>query len=1159
MVLGDDAKPDVTNLAGSTVTAWVLDDGGGFPINYDEIGSGSGYFVTAVGPRGGGSVHTSTNTQSTANLNNDKNPKTGCDHSDTTSAVADGDPIDTSSGSKIEEVTDFALPGEMGLRFVRYYNSRYTCAGSATCMESMGAWTTNLDYRLFLSCTQPPATTNTTNAMSPDQLPGGGMPTPCGPANYYRPDGSVLTFTSTSAFYGMPGTTEDLPGPFNGAGTATLTNNGNGTYTVHDEDARDLTFNAQGTLLSITDASGIGWTLTYPDANTVVVTHTNGQSFTLHRSSSPTTYGTAKQINVTDPAGNVYVYQSTTGVLDSTIEPVSQIGVIDSVTLPGSPSTVVGYQYFPDNTTPGTGTYAQLEEVDYNGVAHDVTTYDSAGRANMSSLADGNEKTSIVYGSTSTGPTATVTNPLGHVSVYQFNSSGLLVSVTGDASTHCAATFAQDSYDANGNMLSSTDNNGNVTAYTYDAAGLLQQKIEARGSAVQRTTDIVWDSTPGTVRPLSATVEGYAKTAYAYDAHGRLASVTITNLSGNGTANQALATTYTNTLYGNGLVQTRTVVHPSPNNSNTDVYTYDAQGHLTSVANGLGQTTTYSNYTALGKSQKIIGPNGDETDFTYDARDRIQTRTTHPNGGTATWTYGYDGFGLLASQTEPDGVETQWNRDADMRVRTITHTEKDGTSTETIGYDANGDVTSQVITRGSVTALSESMRYDELGRLLEKDGANGQKQTYQYDLDGNVSSVTNALGHTVAYQYDALNRVKTVTESGGASLGVPTLGLPASSNNGSYTVSWSAMSDTTSYTLQEQVNGGGWNTIYTGGNTSMAISGKGDGSYGYQVQACNAGACGSWSATATISVLFPPPAPASLSVPATSSGSVAVSWPAASTASSYILQQALNGGAWSQIYSGAALAYTQKETTSGSYAFRVQACNAGGCSSAYTTSTSVTVTIPPSTAPSLSVPATNGSGSYTVSWGAVSGATSYTLQKQTNGGGWSTVYSGGGTSTVPSGNAWGATYGFKVQACNAGGCGPWSAVGTVVLVPAPPGSISGPGQVPSPGAAEISWAASSGATSYTLQRTNLASGGPSTIYSGSATSYINSGLPPGEYDYAVNACNAAGCSGWTQPTTVKVYVNCPAGAAAATAGAMEPLVIKCPSDTASAAVKAGTP
>ncbi len=306
----------------------------------------------------------------------------------------------------------------MGLTFERYYNSRFSCAGSnAPCTTNVGTWTTNLDYKLDTICYYESTGGN------PDR------PIRCGPVTFTRPDGSSLDFQSTTAFFG---TTDGapVPGPFNAVGTATLTNNGNSTYTLRDEDAQALTFDSQGNLLSIKDPSGIGWTLTHPDGNTTIVTHTNGTSFKVALvAGSGGTYGSAKQINVTDPAGGVYVYQSTVGVWDSFTNPVSHLGVVSSETLPGAPSTTVSYKYLPDNTT--TGVVAQMTEVDYNGVAHDVTTYDSAGRANQFSMADGSQKTTIVYGGNGLGPTVTVTNPLGHVSVYQYNGSQLLLSVTG--------------------------------------------------------------------------------------------------------------------------------------------------------------------------------------------------------------------------------------------------------------------------------------------------------------------------------------------------------------------------------------------------------------------------------------------------------------------------------------------------------------------------------------------------------------------------------------------------------------------------------------------------------------------------------------------------------------------------------------------------------
>ena len=93
-------------------------------------------------------------------------------------------------------------------------------------------------------------------------------------------------------------------------------------------------------------------------------------------------------------------------------------------------------------------------------------------------------------------------------------------------------------------------------------------------------------------------------------------------------------------------------------------------------------------------------------------------------------------------------------------------------------------------------------------------------------------------------------------------------------------------------------------------------------------------------------------------MPATSSGSIAVSWSGSATATSYTLQQRLGSGSWSSVYTGAATSSTRTVTTSGSYTYQVQACNASGCS-AYKASSAVTVTIPPGSAPGLSVPATS--------------------------------------------------------------------------------------------------------------------------------------------------------------------------------------------------------
>jgi len=917
-----------------------------------------------------------------------------------------GRPIEISNGTKLETYPIFSMPGEMGLKYELYYLNR-----------GANHWLSSLSYSLDLICSE-----STGNGA-------------CEYVAENRPDGSQVKFNGT------PGV-----GPYTeqgGGGLSTLTyNSTTGQYTLQDEEATTEVFDSNANLLSIKDTSGIGWTINHSytsNSSTTTVTHTNGQSFTLVQTSVSVGSSAGSEV-LTDPAGNTYTLQ------------IAADSDLSSIAFPGSPATLISFKYNP-------AIKAGLSEVDYNGNPYSYTSYRSDtsaynGWATSTYLADGSQNFSVSYAADSAGNlAATVTNELGHQSTQTYDGTngagsdynGLLSSVSNTAVSDCGSTVNSRQYDNNGNLSQTVDNNGNVHTYTYAINGQLQTETEASGTTQARKTDYVWDPNQQLNRLTSMTVEGWSKTAYTYNAQNRLASVAVTNLSANGTANQTLTTAYNYTLYGSGMVQTMSVTHPSPNNSDTDVSTYDTLGNLTSFADGLGHTTTYSNYNGLNEVQHVVGPNGDATDYTYDARGRIATKTTHPYGIAGTWTYTYDGFGLLYTLTTPDNEVTTWNRNAEMMVQTITHNDKDGTSTETFGYDPKGDITSHVVTRGSDVGLSETAQYDALGRLYQKIGNNGQTLTYAYDGNGNVASTTNAVGHLINYQYDHLDRVTQTVESGGASppmpTAAPTLTVPATNTTGAYTLTWTAVSGATRYILQEQANGGGAVTVTNGSATSWGASGKANGTYAYQVKACNATGCGPLSAASSVTVNVPsaPTSAPSLTVPASSTtGSYSVTWTSVANTSSYTLQERLNGGSWTTVQSAAVLSWNPVGRANGSYGYQVQACNAVGCGPWSAVGT-ITVSLPaaPSAAPAVTVPATNGTGSYSVSWGTVSGATTYTVQQQVNGGGWTTLQNSASTSVAVSGETNGS-YGYRVQGCNVGGCGPFSATGTtVVTIPVP--------------------------------------------------------------------------------------------------------------------------
>ncbi|MEG3193935.1 hypothetical protein SNE32_17070, partial [Lysobacter sp. D1-1-M9] len=114
------------------------------------------------------------------------------------------------------------------------------------------------------------------------------------------------------------------------------------------------------------------------------------------------------------------------------------------------------------------------------------------------------------------------------------------------------------------------------------------------------------------------------------------------------------------------------------------------------------------------------------------------------------------------------------------------------------------------------------------------------------------------------------------------------------------------------------------------------------------------------------------------------------------------------------------------------------------------------------------------------------------------------------------------SYSYRARACNAGGCGSYSAIkSTVVTVPpafAP--TLTAPSSNTS-GAFSLSWTAVGTTTSYRLEQ-RKDSGSWSQIYSGSGLVKSVSGLGTGSYGYRTRACNAGGCSGYSAIKTTVV-------------------------------------
>jgi fibronectin type 3 domain-containing protein len=206
--------------------------------------------------------------------------------------------------------------------------------------------------------------------------------------------------------------------------------------------------------------------------------------------------------------------------------------------------------------------------------------------------------------------------------------------------------------------------------------------------------------------------------------------------------------------------------------------------------------------------------------------------------------------------------------------------------------------------------------------------------------------------------------------------------------------------------------------------------------------------------------------------------------------------------------------YAHTGLTNGTtYYYVVTAVNAGG-ESAESAEVSATPQVPAPGAPT-GVSATAGNGQVTISWSAVTGATSYNLYwgtttgvTKTNG----TKVAGVTNPYVHTGRTNGTPYFYVVTAVNAGGESAESAqVGATPQVPAPsaPTGVSataGNSQV------TISWGAVTGASSYNLYwATAPGVSTVSTKLAGVTSPYVHTGLTNGTaYYYRVSAISAGG-------------------------------------------------
>jgi len=611
-----------------------------------------------------------------------------------------GDPIDVGSGNMYEAVTDYSTIGANPLAFIRYYNSMAT---PDTLAKGLGRnWRSNYDrYLRKVSATEIDAE---------------------------RPTGQVISFVLVSGTW-THDTDVDL----------TLTNSGS-TYTLTDHDDTIETYTlsgSTGTLNSIALPNGYTQTMNYTSG--VLTSVSDSYSRTL---SFTYTSGLLTGVSTPDSATLTFGYTATAGQ-----------NLLTSITYNTSPSTSQTYSY-----TNASYPFMLTGITDENGNSFASWSYDSYGRATMSEHAGGADEVQVSY---SSATTRVVTNPLGEQETYTLAAKQGVLKVTSiarAASSPVAAATRSFTYDTNGYLATATDWNGNSTHYTNDSHGDPTSITEAYGTGRARTTTISYDSTwvhkPYTITKTNVTEDD------RYDAtYGNLLTRTLTDTTGGSTNGDTEVWTYT--YNGTGELLTETFPRTAVTVENT--YTYSS-GALASIADQLSHTTTINTANGTGQPTEITDPNSVVTDFVYDNRNRLTSKTVHASPSNEVTSATYIGSGQPYVVTQPDSSTITYTYDNAQRVTKITNT-----AGETINYtlDDMGDVTALAIKdSGGTTQKSWSATYDVLGDRLTLVGAGGAGQTTSYAYDGmkNRKSTTDANSKEWQQTWDELLRPTTITD-----------------------------------------------------------------------------------------------------------------------------------------------------------------------------------------------------------------------------------------------------------------------------------------------------------------------------------------------------------------------------------------------------------
>ena len=559
------------------------------------------------------------------------------------------------------------------------------------------------------------------------------------------------------------------------------------SITNPDNSTQSYTYNNYGMLTSQTDANHNTTTFTYNPAGLLSsITYPNNGADNFYYNSMNLL---SKKVEA-DNSQTLYTYDA--------------CGRKTSELLPGQ--ATISYAYdAADNLISATDARNATTTYTYDGQCNLLTetdalnntvsyTYDSLN--NQVSKTDGLGNT-IYYTYDNNGKMLTATFDNEVVEQHSYDKLGNEIKNTNLLHSSCSQTYTYDyrfnqvlrskiltrytdsAYDDNGNLISTTDRDGNVISYSYDSMNRVVSTTDANGAV----TTVEYDGNGNvtkTIDPLNNI------TLYTYDSMNN--NTTITNPNGGvitkaydslnrlSSETDAEGNTTAYTYYSNtDKVATKTLA-----NDAVESYSYDLNGNITEFEDAEGNTTTY-HYDYLNRLISTEYPDEGIENIEYDANSNI-TKKTNQIGGTLEYTYDYKGNvlsqkdyynntytfeydlnGNLIKQTDPSGHETPFEYSNYGEIKKVRNADN---STNTLVYNTLGRKTVDYI-----DGVRHAYVYDANGNVVQDtagtSAADKQITTYTYDLNNQVVSETFQGNKTTTYTYDSMGNVTSITDPAG--------------------------------------------------------------------------------------------------------------------------------------------------------------------------------------------------------------------------------------------------------------------------------------------------------------------------------------------------------------------------------------------------------